>query len=92
MGRKFKEQLCDKLVEVLGYTTGSGIETVVGYGKKVPTQQVKPKAAIADYEDDDIVFGDAPTPKAKPVAPIVEDDDEDDEIAKMKALLADLED
>ena len=87
---KTYEQLCDKLIEVLGYTTGSGVETVVGYGKKVPTQQVKPKVAIADYED--VVFGDAPTPKAKPVAPIVEDDVEDDEIAKMKALLADLED
>ena len=87
---KTYEQLCDKLVEVLGYTTGSGIETVVGYGKKVPTRQVKPKAAIADYDVEDSVFGD--TPKAKPVAPIVEDDVEDDEIAKMKALLADLED
>lgn len=88
---KTREQLCDKLVEVLGYTTGSGIETVVGYGKKVPTGQVKPKSAIV--YDEDIVFGDAPAPKTKPpVNPIVEDDDEDDEISKMKALLADLED
>lgn len=88
---KTHEQLCDKLVEVLGYTTGSGIETVVGYGKKVPTGQVKPKSAI--IYDEDNVFGDAPAPKTKPpVNPIVEDDDEDDEISKMKALLADLED
>lgn len=86
---KTYEQLCDKLVEVLGYTTGSGVETVVGYGKKLPTAPSKPKASVID--DDDIPF-DVQESKTSKVHQIDTSDDDDDEIAKMKALLADLDD
>lgn len=86
---KTYDQLASRLVEVLGATTGSGIETVVGYADKVPTSSVtKPNAKSKIIDDDDLPFGDVTSSKSN----ADDEDDDDDHIKKMRAMLANLED
>lgn len=80
---KSYDELAERLVEVLGYTTGSGVETVAGYGKKVPS---KPAPKPSRYDDED----DIPVQKAN--AKQFEDDEDDDEIEKMKRMLEAMDD
>lgn len=77
---KFKsyDELCKRLIEVLGYTTGTGLETVIGYEDTSSAPQIKPKAEVKLTEDED-------TPS---IASYTEDEDDED-VAALKALLQD---
>ena len=85
---KSYKELADKLIDVLGYTTGSGIPTVEGASDASTSESVTTSSNTGtEYtqpSDDDLPFGDS--------LETSDDDDEDDEIAALRSKLAALED
>ncbi len=77
---KFKsyDELCKRLIEVLGYTTGTGLETVIGYEDTSSAPQIKPKAEFKLTEDEDTSSIESYT-----------EDEDDEDVAALKALLQD---
>ena len=76
------EELGKKLVETHGPETGTGIETVQGWENGVPT----PTAVAATQH---VTVDVAVEPEAKTSVTSTSTDDEDDELAKLRAAMAD---
>lgn len=90
---KSYDTLAKKLIEVLGYETGSGIETVEGYSPTPVTSVGTPaakasKTSKADEDDDFDAIRKMLNGDTDETSFDDGDDGEDDEIAKMKAILA----
>jgi hypothetical protein len=99
---KSYDELARKLIEVLGYHTGSGIPTVEGYESATPAPQTdtmedrykslsKNKPSQRNDEDDEDELANMKKILHEDSAK-ADDEDEDDEIAKMKALLEEYDD
>lgn len=99
---KSYDELARKLIEVLGYHTGSGIPTVEGYESATPAPQTdtmedrykslsknKPSQRNDDEDEDELANMKKILHEDSAKA---DDEDEDDEIAKMKALLEEYDD
>ena len=76
---KSYDELAKKLIEVLGPTTGTGIETVQGY-EETTTQVPQAAAKPTEKSIEDMIKDTGSTDTSS-------DDEEDDALAKLKAMM-----